>query len=228
MKNLLLVVLFLAILVGFGFLLYFSKTMKKLVIIGGVVLVVVILGFWLVGRYNSLVILSEQTNSAWAQVENDYQRRSDLIPNLVNTVKGVANFEKDTLTNVIEARAKATSVRIDPKGYTEQQLREYERAQSSFTSAIGRLLVVSEQYPVLQATKNFSDLQAQLEGTENRITVSRGRFNEVVQTYNAVVKSFPTNIIAGFTSFQAKAYFQSQAGSDVAPVVDFGNKPAQQ
>jgi LemA protein len=157
----------------------------------------------------------------WAQVENVYQRRSDLIPNLVNTVKGVANFEQKTLTAVIEARAKATSVQINPKNLDEASLQKFQAAQDNVSSSLARLMVVVENYPQLKATQNFMELQAQLEGTENRITVERMKFNEVVQDYNIQVKRFPTNIFAGMFGFKEKAFFKAVQGAEKAPQVQF-------
>lgn len=195
--------------------------MRSTVVIGIVLLLVVIL-FGAGGcSYNGLVKEREAVNSAWAQVENVYQRRSDLIPNLVNTVKGAANFEKSTLEAVIQARASATQVKLDANNLDEAGLKRFEQAQSGLSSALSRLLVVSENYPNLKANANFRDLQSQLEGTENRITVERKKFNEVVQRYNTKVSSFPTNLFAGMFGFTPKAYFQATAGAEKAPEVNF-------
>lgn len=194
-----------------------SKWLPTL-IIGGIVLV---LGFSACGSYNKAVGLDEEVKKAWSQVENQYQRRSDLIPNLVNTVKGYANFEKETLTAVIEARASATQTKIDPTNLTPENLQRYEQAQQGLSGAIGRLLVVTENYPDLKANQNFMDLQKQLEGTENRIATERRSFNEVVNSYNSTIRRFPMNIFAGMFGFSAKGYFQAAPGSDKAPEVKF-------
>ena len=177
---------------------------------------------WGVGKYNGIVKMDEGVNGSWAQVQNQYQRRMDLIPNLVATVQGVANFEKSTLTAVIEARAKATQVTLSPQLLNDPQaFQKFEQSQSQLGSALSRLLVTVEQYPNLKANENFLQLQSQLEGTENRIAVERKRFNEVVQGYNAHIRTVPTNIIASFGGFQQKAYFQAQAGAETAPKVQF-------
>jgi len=173
--------------------------------------------------YNSMVQKREAANSAWGNVESAYQRRADLVPNLVNTVKGAANFEQTTLTDVVEARAKATSVQIDAKDLTPENLATFEKAQDQLKGAISRLLVSVERYPELKATQNFQDLQAQLEGTENRINTERNRFNGAVQDYDAEIASFPEVLYAKMFGFTSKAYFQAAAGSDKAPTVDFGN-----
>lgn len=171
--------------------------------------------------YNSMVQLDENVKGKWGEVQTQYQRRADLIPNLVNTVKGVANFEKETLTAVIEARAKATSVQVDPSKLTPESIQQFQQAQGAVTSALGKLLAVSEAYPQLKANENFSTLQAQLEGTENRISVSRRDFNEAVQSYNSKIRSFPNNLSAKMFGFTEKGYFQAEAGSDKAPKVQF-------
>lgn len=196
--------------------------MKKGLIALGIILVVVfILYSFFAGRYNTMVELQEAIPKAWADVEAQYQRRADLIPNLVNTVKGYANFEQETLTRVIEARASATQVKIDPSNITPEALAQYQQAQNGVSSALSRLLVTVEAYPDLKANQNFLDLQAQLEGTENRITVARNRFNEVVQPYNVYIKKFPTNVIANMFGFTAKGYFEATPGSEQAPEVKF-------
>jgi LemA protein len=159
-------------------------------------------------------------SAQWSQVENVYQRRADLIPNLVNTVKGYADFEKETLTQVIEARAKATSVNINPQNLDAQSLKNFQDAQSGLTSALSRLMVVVEKYPELKANQNFLDLQAQLEGTENRITVERQKFNEAAQAYNVNIRKFPRNIFAGMFGFEKKAYFEAEQGAEKAPEVN--------
>lgn len=171
--------------------------------------------------YNSLVKLDEQVQSQWAQVENVYQRRSDLIPNLVNTVKGVANFEKSTLTQVMEARAKATSMQVNPDKLTPENIKKFQGAQGELGQALGRLMMITENYPNLKANESFLELQAQLEGTENRITVERQRFNEVTQQYNAKVRVFPNNIISGMFGFEKKGYFEAEAGAEKVPTVKF-------
>ena len=171
--------------------------------------------------YNTLVSKDEQVNQTWANVQSAYQRRADLIPNLVNTVKGAADFEKETLEAVVNARAKATSVTVDPANITPDQLETFSEAQSGLSSALSRLLVTVERYPELKAVSNFTELQTQLEGTENRIKVERDRFNASVTTFNRTVRSFPTNIFAGFFGFQRKAAFESDAGAEVAPNVSF-------
>ena len=174
-----------------------------------------------IGGYNGLVGSRETVNKAWANVEGAYQRRADLIPNLVSTVKGVADFEKSTLTAVIEARAKATSVRIDPSNMTPEKFQEYQAAQSQVGSALSRLLVVAENYPQLRATESFKELQSQLEGTENRINEERRKFNEVAQVYNTSRQKFPRVILANFFGFKERPYFQADKGSEKVPSVKF-------
>ncbi len=183
--------------------------------------VILILGGCACSGYNSLVSKDENTKGKWGNVQSDYQRRSDLIPNLVNTVKGAANFEQTTLTNVIEARAKATQVQINANDLSPEKIAQFQQAQAGVTGALGRLLAVAEAYPTLQATQNFRDLQAQLEGTENRIKVSRNDFNAAVQDYNQTARTFPNNLFAGMFGFKSKGYFQSEPGSDKAPDVKF-------
>jgi LemA protein len=197
------------------------KLSKGWIILILVVVFIVLMFSWGTGIYNKLVSAEEGVNQAWANVENVYQRRSDLIPNLVNTVKGVANFEQKTLTDVIEARAKATSVQINPKNLDENSLQKFQEAQNGVSSALGRLMVVVEQYPQLKATQNFMELQAQLEGTENRISVERMKFNESAKAYNTYLRRFPANIFAGLFGFQKKAYFEAQEGAEKAPAVQF-------
>lgn len=172
--------------------------------------------------YNTMVQKQEQVDQSWAQVQNVYKRRADLIPNLVATVKGAADFEKETLTAVMEARAKATSVQLSAKDLTPENLETYQKAQSGLSGALARLMVVSENYPQLKANQNFLDLQAQLEGTENRITVERQKFNEAVQDYNTTIRQFPNNMTAGWFNFEKKAYFQAEPGAENAPTVEFG------
>ncbi len=171
--------------------------------------------------YNSLVNLDEQVKTQWAQVENAYKRRADLIPNLVSSVKGAANFEQKTLTDVIEARSKATQVKVDASNITPDKLKQYQEAQGQLGSALGRLLSVTENYPQLRATESFQELQSQLEGTENRISVEREKFNAYTKDYNTKVRSFPSNISANMFGFKEKPYFEAPAGSDKAPSVSF-------
>ena len=197
------------------------KLSKGWIILIVVVLAVIILFSWGQGSYNNLVTKDQVVQQQWAQVENVYQRRSDLIPNLVATVKGVANFEQKTLTDVIEARAQATKVTISPKNLDEASMQKFQSAQDNLSSTLSRLMMVTENYPQLKATQNFSELQAQLEGTENRITVERMKFNEVVQDYNIQVKRFPSNIFAGMFGFKEKAFFKAVQGAEKAPEVKF-------
>lgn len=171
--------------------------------------------------YNSMVELSEGVDAQWAQVENVYQRRADLIPNLVNTVKGYAAHEEGTLTAVVEARSKATSVNIDASNLDAQSMKRFQEAQSGLTQALSRLIMLQESYPNLKANENFRDLQAQLEGTENRITVERQKFNDVTRQYNTYIKRFPKNLIASMFNFEQKPYFQAEEGSSQAPKVEF-------
>jgi len=171
--------------------------------------------------YNSMVNLDEQVQSQWAQVQNVYKRRADLIPNLVASVKGAANFEKETLTQVIEARAKATAVNVDPTKLTPEAIEKFNAAQGQLSTALGRLMMVTENYPQLKANQNFLELQAQIEGTENRITVERQKFNEVTQVYNSKIRSFPNNITASVFGFEKKGYFQADAADQNAPKVEF-------
>ncbi|MGN0002878.1 MAG: LemA family protein [Sphingobacterium composti] len=171
--------------------------------------------------YNTMVSKDENVKGKWAQVENAYQRRADLIPNLVSTVKGAAQHEEGTLTAVVEARAKATSVNVNVDDLSEEAIAQYQQTQDALSQSIGRLLVSVEAYPDLKANSNFQELQAQLEGTENRISVERRAYNEAVQDYNTTVRSFPNNIMAGIFGFKAKGTFQAAAGSDKAPEVSF-------
>ncbi len=171
--------------------------------------------------YNKMVTMDEQVTSQWAQVENVYQRRADLIPNLVSTVKGYADFEKETLTGVIEARAKATSVQIDPTNLDASSMQQFQAAQDGLSSALSRLMVVVERYPDLKANQNFLELQAQLEGTENRIAVERKKFNEVTQSYNSYIRRFPALITAKIFNFESKAYFKAQESAKEVPKVEF-------
>jgi len=171
--------------------------------------------------YNSMVQMDENVKAKWGAVESQYQRRADLIPNLVNTVKGVANFEKSTLVDVTEARAKATAITVDPTKLTPETIQKYQAAQGQLSTALGRLLVASENYPQLRANDNFTALQTQLEGTENRINVARLDFNQAVQDYNSKIRSFPANITAKMFGFTEKGYFQAEAGANKAPTVQF-------
>lgn len=209
--------------------------MKKLGIGCGAVLIIlivvlVIAGFSVGGSYNRLVRLDQNVNEKWAQVQNVYQRRADLIPNLVNTVSGAANFEKSTLIAVTQARASVGQVKLDPnKAPTDAaQLEQFQQAQGQLSTALSRLLLVSERYPELRANQNFLSLQAQLEGTENRISVERGNFNEAVKEYNTAVRSFPTALFAGMFGFSPRPFFNAQPGADKAPEVkfDFNQAPA--
>ena len=199
-----------------------------LLIVAIIILVVVGGAIW-ADSYNKLVSLNQGVNSTWAEVENQYQRRSDLIPNLVQTVSGAANFEKSTLTEVTDARASVGQVKLDPsKAPTDPaQLQQFEAAQNQLGNAISRLLVVSENYPDLKANQSFLDLQSQLEGTENRITTARHYFNQAAQDYNTAVQSFPSNLIASISGFTVKPYFQAKEGTDVPPPVHFDfNNPS--
>ncbi len=195
--------------------------MKKLGCLGIILIAVVLLILWGLRKYNSLVSQDENVNKAWAQVENQYQRRADLIPNLVETVKGYAEHESETLQNVIEARAKATSINIDPNNLTEEALKQYQQAQGELSNALGRLMVSVERYPDLKANQNFLELQSQLEGTENRVNNARDAFNNAAQTYNTMVRKFPANIVASLFGFKNKAYFAAAEGASEAPKVQF-------
>ena len=197
-------------------------TMKKSWIIIGVIIIAVVILFRLfVSPYNNMVKMEEGVTSQWAQVENVYQRRADLIPNLVNTVKGYATFEKETLTQVIEARSRATQVTVNPENLTPEALQQFQQAQGGLSSALSRLMVVVERYPELKANQNFLELQAQLEGSENRIAVERNKFNETVQRYNAYIRSFPNNIVASIFNFEKKPYFEAEKGAEKVPEVKF-------
>ena len=190
-----------------------------------IIAVVVLLGFILYssikGSYNEMVTQSEAVDAQWAQVENVYQRRADLIPNLVSTVKGYAGHEKETLEGVIEARAKATQTNINVGDMTPQKMAAFQQAQDGLSSALSKLMVVVEKYPDLKANRNFLELQAQLEGTENRIAVERKKFNETTRSYNTLIKRFPKNLMAGMFGFEAKPYFAAQEGAEQAPKVEF-------
>lgn len=186
-----------------------------------VAFLVIMVFVWGSGIYNGMVTMQENVTSQWGNVETQYQRRADLIPNFVNTVKGAAEFEQSTLTQVIEARAKATQVTVDPTNMTPESLQQFQEAQGQLSSALGRLMVVVEKYPELRATQNFRDLQIELEGTENRISVERRNFNEVAKTYNTYIRRFPQNFMAGMFGFESKPYFESMEGAERAPEVKF-------
>ncbi len=197
--------------------------MKKgclIAIVAAVAIVLACFG-WVKSTYNGFVQQQEGVEAAWAQVENVYQRRADLIPNLVATVKGYAKHEQETLDKVVSARAKATQITVDPTNLTAESLKKYQEAQGELGSALGKLLAITENYPDLKANQNFLQLQAQLEGTENRITVERKTFNEVAQTYNSAIRQFPGNIIAGIFGFERKPYFEAESGAEKAPKVEF-------
>lgn len=196
--------------------------MKRTTVITiSIIAIAAILVLWGISKYNRLVSLEESVNSQWANVENQYQRRADLIPNLVATVKGYAAHEKETLENVIAARARATELKVDPKDLTAEKLQEFQTAQGELSSALGRLLMITENYPDLKANQNFKDLQIQLEGTENRISTERMRFNESAKSFNLIIRHFPGSIIASLFGFEKKAYFEAEAGSNKAPEVQF-------
>ncbi|CAG0975094.1 MAG: LemA family protein [Bacteroidetes bacterium] len=194
---------------------------KTWITIGVVALIVIILYSVTIGAYNSMVEKDEAVSGAWSQVENVYQRRTDLIPNLVETVKGYAAHEKEVLTGVVEARSKATSVNIDPSNLNAESIKKFQAAQEGISSALSRLMVVVERYPDLKANQNFLQLQAQLEGTENRITVERQKFNDTAKEYNTYIRKFPKNIIAGMFGFEKRAYFEAESGAEKAPQVKF-------
>jgi LemA protein len=194
----------------------FRKYLPLILLAFGALLV-----FSMCGSYNTTVKKDEGVKAAWSQVENQYQRRSDLIPNLVNTVKGYANFEKSTLEAVVQARASATQIKVDPNNLTPEAIQKFEQAQQGLSGALGKLLMITENYPDLKANQNFLALQQQLEGTENRITVERKNFNESVQDFNSYIRRFPTNMLVGIFGFSPKGYFQAQTGSEKAPNVQF-------
>lgn len=186
-----------------------------------IVLAIIVLAvLWGIRTYNKMVSAEEEISKAWGNVENVYQRRADLVPNLVSTVKGAADFEKSTLEAVISARAEATSTKIDPTNITEENMATFQKTQNNLSSALNKLLVVVERYPELKANQNFLELQAQLEGTENRIAVERNKFNESVKPFNAMTRKFPANIIANIGGFEKKAYFEASEGSETAPKVE--------
>jgi LemA protein len=195
--------------------------MKKGLVTLIVAAVVVLGGFiWVKNVYNQIVVSDEYIQATWAQVENVYQRRADLIPNLVSTVKGYAAHESETLENVVAARAKATQVTVDPSDLTPEALARFNEAQDGLSAALGRLLMIQESYPELKANQNFLELQAQLEGTENRIATERMKFNDAVKAFNTGIRRFPDNIVASMFGFEKKGYFEAKAGADVAPVVE--------
>ena len=195
-----------------------SNNQRTLIIIVAVFLAI---GAFVITKYNGLVAQDENVNKAWGNVETQYQRRSDLIPNLVETVKGYASHEKTTLESVTNARAKATQIQMNVYDLSEQKLQKYQQAQGEITAALGKLIALSENYPDLKANENFKDLQVQLEGTENRISESRRQFNEAVQHYNMTVRTFPGNVIAGLFGFEKKNGFVAETGSEKAPQVNF-------
>lgn len=200
------------------------KNKGCLIAVAVIVVLVLAVGGWMVGRYNSMVDLRSGQNGyekVWADVEAQYQRRSDLIPNLVSTVKGYADFEQKTLTDVIEARAKATQITVDPTNLSAEQLAKYQSAQSGLSGALNRLMAVAESYPDLKANQNFLELQSQLEGTENRIAVARQRFNDAAAKYNAYILKFPSNVIAGMFGFDKASLFKADEGAETAPKVEF-------
>jgi len=193
----------------------------------GSIILFVVLGLLLIGGcmtcnvQKSLVTLDENSKSKWGEVQNQYQRRADLVPNLVSTVKGATNFEQKTLTDVINARSKATSIQVDPENLTPEKLQEFQSAQGELSQALGRLMMITENYPQLRATEAFRDLQVQLEGTENRITVARKNFNDAVQAYNTKLRVFPNNIFAGMMGFERKGMFEADQNAQKAPQVQF-------
>jgi LemA protein len=198
-------------------------TLILIIVIGIIVLVGGCGGCAAINLQRTGVRLEENINGKWGNVQSEYQRRTDLIPNLVNTVKGEANFEQTTLQNVINARARATSIQVNPEDLTPEKMQQFQQAQGQLSQALGRLLMVTENYPNLRANDAFRNLQAQLEGTENRIKVARNDFNAAVQDYNSTIRRFPSNIFAGMFGFHPKPYFEAEAGADQAPTVDFGN-----
>ena len=183
--------------------------------------VVAIIVIWAISGYNGLVSMDENVSGQWSNVETQYQRRADLIPNLVNTVKGYAAHEKETLEGVIAARSQATQIKVDPTDLTPEKLAEYQKAQGQLASALGKLLAITENYPDLKANQNFLELQAQLEGTENRINVARKNFNDAAKAYNTAIRRFPKNILAGLFGFDKRAYFEAAEGAEQAPTVEF-------
>lgn len=194
---------------------------KKFSVTAIVIAVVAVIAIWGISSYNGLVKADEGVKTAWSQVENVYQRRADLIPNLVATVKGYASHESETLEGVVAARAKATQVTVNADDLTEENIAQFQKAQGELGAALGRLMAISEAYPDLKASQNFSELQAQLEGTENRIAVERKNYNETAREYNTSIRVFPRNIIASIFGFSAKGYFEAQEGAESAPKVEF-------
>lgn len=195
-----------------------SKGLITLLVIAAIVLIGY---FWVKGSYNTMVLQEEQVTTAWSQVENVYQRRADLIPNLVSTVKGYASHERETLEEVVNARAKATQTNINPQNMTQSSMEQFSQAQGALSSALSRLMVVVERYPDLKANQNFIELQAQLEGTENRITVERQKYNETARQYNTTIRQFPKNMFANMFGFNRKEYFEANQGAETAPEVQF-------
>ena len=195
----------------------YKKHLKWIIPVALVVIVIM----WAVGAYNGMVTLDEGVQGKWADVETQYQRRADLIPNLVSTVKGYAAHESETLESVVKARSEASSVKVDPENLTPEKLTEYQKAQSGVSSALGRLMVIVEKYPDLKANQNFLELQSQLEGTENRINTARRDFNEAAKGFNTEIRRFPKNILAGMFGFEKKAYFEAEKGAEKAPEVQF-------
>lgn len=194
-----------------------KKTISLITIIGIIVISII----WMISKYNGLVKKDEACTQQWSKVESQYQRRLDLIPNLVNTVKGYAEHEQETFTQVIEARNQASQIKIDPNNMSQEAMDKFQQSQQTLKSSLDRLMVVVERYPDLKANQNFLELQSQLEGTENRIAVERQRFADVVNAYNSTIRRFPTNLIAGMFTFERKAYFESEAGAENAPKVEF-------
>ncbi len=194
-----------------------KRALPWIVVLG----ILAIIALWVANVYNSFVAAEEEVESAWSQVENQYQRRADLVPNLVATVKGYAAHESETLQGVVDARARATQITIDPATATPEQLAAFQAAQGELWTAIGKLLAIAENYPDLKANENFRDLQTQLEGTENRITIARQLFNESARNYNTRIRRFPNNIIAGAFGFEKKPYFEAEEGANKAPKVEF-------
>lgn len=194
------------------------KSLRLTVVLIVIGLIVLVSGC---NNYNTFVDMEENVENAWSKVQSAYQRRADLIPNLVNTVKGVAEFEQKTLTDVVNARARATGITIDPSNITPEQLKSFQEAQSGLSQSLGRLLLISENYPELKANQSFLELQSQLEGTENRIKVERDRFNDTATAYNKKVRRFPASLFAGIFGFSQKAQFEAQAGAENAPKVEF-------
>jgi len=194
---------------------------KSTIILIAVVVLIFFMISGAIGKYNAMVTLEEGVDASWAQVENVYQRRADLIPNLVATVKGVADFEKETFTAVAEARSKVSNVNLEGITNNPQAMQNFQQSQGQLSGALSKLMVVVERYPDLKANQNFLDLQTQLEGTENRIAVERNRFNKAAQGYNTIIRRFPGSIYAGMFGFERKAYFEGEAGSEIAPQVEF-------